>query len=253
MDKISIIGVNFDNITKQQALDQIEQFVKDKKFHYIVTPNPEFLLKAQKDHKFREVLNQADLSVADGAGIIFAGKYQKTPFKQRIQGTDLIIDLMPIAEKNHYKIYILGSTYQTIELTKKVLGFRHPDLEIVGADPGPIFKIQDLNNKPDIFHSIIDKINQSQADILIIAFGAPKQEMFINKFKDQLDVKIAIGIGGAFDYISGNVHRAPLLIRNIGLEWLFRLIIQPSRIKRIFNAIIIFPIYVLFSTNSHHE
>ncbi|MDO8513421.1 MAG: WecB/TagA/CpsF family glycosyltransferase [bacterium] len=247
MNKVSILGVNFDNVTQNQALDKIEQFITEKRFHYIVTPNPEFLLKARQDKEFKKILNEADLSIADGEGIIKAAYYLKTPLKERIPGTDLIINLMPYAEKKNYKIFLLGAKPEVNELTKQILCYRHPQLQIVGTDPSPKFSLEDLEKSPHLFDQLIGKINRSKADILLIAFGAPKQEKFIWKFKDELQVKIAIGIGGAFDYISGNTPRAPLIMRRLGLEWLFRLILRPSRIVRIFNAIIIFPLIVIFT------
>ncbi len=247
MDKVSILGVNFSNITKKEAFENIEQFLNEEKFHYIVTPNPEIILKAHKDPKYKKILNQADLSIADGNGIIKMSKMINTPIKQQITGTDLVIDLMPIAAKNNYKIFLLGGTPQINQLTEQVLKYTHPDLQIVGTDPGPKFTTKDLHQSSDTFKKIIEKINHSKADILLIAFGAPKQEQFIDQFKDQLNVRLAIGIGGAFDYISGNIKRAPVVMRNLGLEWLFRLIMQPSRITRIFKAVIVFPLTVIFN------
>lgn len=246
MEKVSILGVNFSDITRNEALETVEQFLSKDKFHYIVTPNPEIVLKAHKDKKYKTILNNADLSIADGTGIIKAARFLKTPLKAKITGTDLAIDLMPIAEKKNYKIFLLGSSAEVNAMTEQVLSYKHPNIQIVGADPGPEFQLSDLK-KPGKFAQIIEKINRSGADILLVAFGAPKQEYFIDTFKNQLNVRLAIGIGGAFDYISGNVTRAPYLMRQLGLEWLFRLIVQPSRIGRIFQAVIIFPLTVLFT------
>lgn len=246
MNKVSILGVNFSNYTKKEVLEKIEHFIQEGNFHYIVTPNPEITLKAHHDNKYKKILNNADISIADGTGIIKASKFLRTPIKEKITGTDLAIDLMPIAEKNDYKIFLLGANPQINDMTQKILKNRHPKLQIVGSDPGPNFQTEDLEQMSNIFDDTIAKINRSKADILLIAFGAPKQEQFIDKFKEKLDVRLAIGIGGAFDFISGNTTRAPQIMRNLGLEWLFRLIIQPSRINRIIKAIIVFPITVIF-------
>lgn len=244
MNKISILGVNFDNITNTQALEKLEEFVESDGFHYIVTPNPEFLLEARRDKHFKEILNNADLSIADGTGIIFAAKYLRKKLKEKIQGTDLVTNFMPIAAQKGYKIYFLGGQPGIAEIAKKILETQYPDIKIVGAKCGPFFKESDLKN-PDHFEETIQNINRSKADLLIVGFGAPKQEKFIYRFKNQLHVKAAIGVGGAIDYISCITPRAPLIMRNLGLEWLYRLFTQPKRLKRIFNAVIIFPILVI--------
>lgn len=238
----NILGVQFHPVTQSQTLSLIEEYIASGNFHYIVTPNPEFLVLAQKDLQFRQILNNANLSIADGIGILWAAKHYHTPLPEKVTGTDTMINFMPIAAKKGYKIFLLGGTPGIVEKTKHTLLKKYPNLNVVGADPGPI-----INNDDDLKRSqvIVEKINQSQADILFVAFGAPKQEKFISYFQNQLKVKVAIGIGGAFDYISGKTTRAPMLLRRLGLEWFYRLITNPSRIKRIWQAVITFPILVL--------
>ncbi len=245
MPKITILGVKFNQITMKQTLAKVGQFVKSSTFHYIVTPNPEFVVLAQKDHQFRDILNDADISIADGAGIIWAAKHLKTPLPERIPGADFVLGLLPLAAKRRYRLYLLGGEGEVAYLTKKVIEAEYPDIVVVGAESGPYLHAEDIftAHSPEIFH-VIERINQSQADILLVAFGAPKQEKFIYRHRHQLKVKVAIGIGGVFNYLSGVTPRAPEWLRKIGLEWLHRFFLQPRRLKRIYRAIIVFPYLV---------
>lgn len=246
MNKISILHVKFDPITMLQALAKIEEFIKSDRFHYIVTPNPEFVVYAHRHPYFKDILNNADLSIPDGTGILWAAKKQGTPLPEKVTGTDLAINLLPIAAKKGYKLYLLGGAPGTAETAQKVIKNQYPNIKIVGAEPGPHWHINDnLNYPSEDMKQTLDRIRQSNADILLVAFGAPKQEKFISYFQKQLNVKVTIGVGGALDYISGVTPRAPFWMRRLGLEWLHRLITKPSRLPRIFRAVVIFPILIL--------
>jgi N-acetylglucosaminyldiphosphoundecaprenol N-acetyl-beta-D-mannosaminyltransferase len=157
---------------------------------------------------------------------------------------DFILNLMPLAQEKNWRIFFLGGKDDVPEFAKKVLQNKYSNLQIVGAETGPFWHEDELKANEEL-KELVNKINNSQADILLVAFGAPKQEKFIDFFRNDLNVKVAIGVGGSLDYISGLVPRAPEWIRQVGLEWLYRLFKQPSRIKRIFTATIIFPILVL--------
>ncbi len=244
MNKISILGVNFTNYIKKELLKEIQNLLKQNKYHYCVTPNPEIVLLAQKDHKYKKILNQADFSIADGTGIIFASNYLKTPLKERIQGSDFTYDLLNIANKNSLKVYLLGSSPSSNSLASQIIKKSYPNLEVKGTS-GPIIDKKEIIPTNPKIKSLIEDINLFKPDILLVAYGAPKQEFFMYELKDRLNTKLAIGIGGTLDYISNIIPRAPLFIRRLGLEWLYRLIHQPSRLGRIINAVIIFPIYVI--------
>lgn len=217
---MEILGVKIDNLTIDEVLEKVEGFLTDDQQHYIVTPNPEFLVRAQKDKEFRKILNQADLAVPDGVGLIFAAWFLGQSLKQRISGVDLMERICQEAVQKKWPIFLLG------------------------AQPG-IAQKATLNLKKD-YPGL--EISQNSPKILFVALGMPKQEKWIvNNLKKMSSVKLAIGVGGSFDFISGQVRRAPGLIRSLGLEWLWRFIRQPWRIKRILRAVIIFPWLVLKS------
>lgn len=231
-----ILGVKIDELSKEQILEKIGHFLKSNKLHQIITVNPEFILATQKDEEFKKVLNDADLSVPDGVGLKFAAIIKGQKIGERITGVDLTWELAKIASDNDYSIFLLGAKEGVAQKAADKMKQKYPKLKIAGCYSG----------SPDE-KGIIDKINDANADILLVAFGAPKQDKFIYNNKNNLNVKIAMGVGGTFDYIAGIIPRAPKWMRSLGLEWLYRLIRQPSRIGRIFNAVIKFPILVIFS------
>lgn len=239
-----LLGVKIDLQTKEEAVKKVEVFLADQDQHTIFTPNPEMLVDAQTDSYFREVLNTSDLNVCDGKGIQLFLK-NKT---ERIPGVDLLIDICSICQKEQKNIFLLGSgSSEVVQQTKKALEEKFPHLKIVGIHPGiPIAitedkKIQfDEQENNDMIASIVE----SEPDVLFVAFGHGKQEKWIYQFlADMPSVKIAMGVGGSFDYISGKIKRAPKLLRRMGFEWLWRLIREPKRIKRIWKATFVFIIF----------
>lgn len=242
MSKVEILGVKIDNLSLQEILEKASQFLTSKNQYYIITPNPEFLVAAQKDKNFQEILNYADIAIADGVGLIYAAKFLGQRL-QRVTGVDLMWCLCELAEQNKYSVYLLGSAGGIAEKATEILKENFSNLKIVGAESGGEVS-EDGKEMAD--SKIIDKINRAKPKILFVAFGAGKQEKWIFHHLDKLSsVKIAMGVGGALDYISGQVARAPEVIRNLGLEWLYRLFTEPRRWKRIFKAVIVFPLLVL--------
>jgi len=259
--EIKVMNVRFNNVTIDESIDIIFEYINKSKKGYICTPNPEMLLKTQKNAVFLNILNNSLLNIADGIGILWASyniekhnsKFKallnlplvalypqkfRTVLKERVTGTDLLQKICEKAESHPYKIFLLGAGPKVAEITKEKLLAHSPSLNIVGFFEGS----PDDKDKEEI----IKKINSSEADILFVAFGAPKQEVWISdNLKTLKTVKIAIGIGGAFDFVSGKKKRAPLWMQKTGLEWLYRLIQEPSRIKRIYNATIKFPIQII--------
>lgn len=243
MNQVKILGIKIDNFSLQEVLEKINSFLQSKDKHYIVTPNPEFLVAAKKDKAFAQILNYADISIADGIGLIYAAKFLGQRL-QRITGADLVGFLSELAEQKNYPIFLLGGRADTAEKTAKVLRDTFESIQIVGTDNGgEISPDGKISSNP----TLVEKINNAKPKILLVALGQAKQEKWIFHHLDQLKtVKVAIGVGGAFDYIAGNIKRAPELIRNLGLEWLYRLTQEPWRWQRIFNAVIIFPLLVLW-------
>lgn len=231
MQTKQILNVTIDNITFIEALDVIDSFIKAKKPHQVVTVNPEFIMAAQSNGEFRQVLNSADLRVPDGVGLVWLGG-----FRQRVSGADLVTVL---AKKGH-RIFLLGGEVGVAEKAGQNLA--KLGAEIVGTESGGV--VNDLKNFP---RDVLDSIEKAKPAILLVGFGAPKQDLFIAEYKDYLGVPVAIGVGGTFDYLSGRVKRAPKFIQAIGLEWLWRLIGEPKRFNRIITATIRFPVAYLVS------
>ena len=230
----SLLGVKIDNLSLEEVLERVESFMRDNKQHYIVTVNPEFLVLAQKDKDFKKILNKADLSVPDGIGIVFASLLKKNNLiRSRVTGVDLFEEICYLASIKNWNIFLYGAREETRVKVKNNLLRKYPELQINCLSESEFlndYKINDLNTK----------------GILFVALGAVKQEKWINKNLENMpNIKLAVGVGGTFDFVSGNVSRAPVILRKIGLEWLWRLIIQPKRFPRIINAVIIFPVLVI--------
>jgi len=239
MNYSQVLGVKINNITKNESINLIDSFIVSKKPHQICTVNPEFLVLAQKDDNFRDVLNSSDLNVADGSGILWASSILKNGkiIKERVTGIDLIYKICELAIEKSYSLYLLGSENNMFVKTRENLLKLYPKLCIKNSEEG-ITRSQKNNQK--IINELITRINKAKPDILLVAFGFPFQDKFINKYKAQLNVPVMIGVGGSFDFIAGKVKRAPKFVQALWLEWLWRLILEPSRFRRIFNAVIVF-------------
>lgn len=239
-----ILGVRIDSVSLEEAKKKVALWLSETEQKKIFTPNPEMLVLANKLPCFKEVLNKGNLNLCDGFGItlVSGGKIK------RISGSDFIWDLCELAEDNNKSIFLLGSGDDDVLLkARNELNKKFVQLKIIEVDKGPKIEIvdDDIKINAEENDNLLRKINESGAEILIVAFGQIKQELWIEKFLSMLPkVKLAIGVGGTLDYIGGKVKRAPRLMRKIGLEWLWRLAKEPKRIKRIFNATITFLFYV---------
>lgn len=224
--KINILDVLVDNITMEEAVRKISEFTNVESYHMVFTPNPEIIMLAQINDSFKEALNKADLVVPDGIGVVIASKMLKGAIlKERVPGYDLVQNTMKEAVQNDYRYYFLGGKPGIAELAAEKMKVKYPGIQIVGTHHG-YFKKEDEKD-------IIDKINKSGANILLVALGAPKQELWIEEYKQDLQhVRVAIGVGGSFDVMAEAVKRAPVFFQKCGLEWFYRLIKQPSRAKR---------------------
>lgn len=225
LDEISLLGVKLTNATEKEVLEYIIKNIESSsEKYYIVTPNPEMLVYASNNTSFKDILNNAKLALIDGVGIIWAGKVLGKNIKQRITGTDLMESLCKEvsasnegALKKPITVGFLGGRQKVAERTAECLQKKYPGLKVIFADQEP----DKLLKEPKLL-----------IDILFVAFGFPKQEKWIAENLEKIPVKVAMGVGGAFDYISGSVPRAPVFIRMLGFEWLYRLIRQPWRWKR---------------------
>lgn len=229
LEKINILGIWFSNAYLSEVLEYtVNKLINGTKNYYFVTPNPELLVLSSKVKRYKNVLNSADLALADGVGIMWASKILGKSIKGRITGVDLVEKLCKYIANRPITVGFLGGGPRVAEDVSECLVKKYPGLKVAfhfGGKP-------DIETLEFIKKEIGEKNSNNKIDILFVAFGSPKQELWINENLQNLPAKITIGVGGAFDFISGRVKRAPLWMRRMGLEWLFRLIIQPWRIKR---------------------
>ncbi|MDU2066556.1 MAG: WecB/TagA/CpsF family glycosyltransferase [Sporomusaceae bacterium] len=228
-NKVSILGIPVDAVTMEEALTCVEAMVAGKpketeKLSLIATANAEMVMMAQEDQELASILSTADLVVPDGAGVVWAASYLGKPVPERVAGFDLAQRLFAISAKTGYRLYFLGGAPGVAAKAAEKARELYPGITIVG--------IQDGYFKEEETKSIIDAVNKSKAELLFVALGVPKQEKWIEKHRNELAVRVAIGVGGTFDVMAGVMERAPLWMQEARLEWLFRLFKQPSRFMR---------------------
>ncbi len=241
---VNILGVRVDSSELVELLAKIAQKMSSEAKFYIVTPNPEIILKAQDDPKLLSILNSADFSIPDGVGLKFA-----VPSLSVVHGRELMANLCKMANEKKWKVFLLGGSDGVAELAANKLKIKNLKLKIDYAT-GPMLDneanpISEVDVK--IQSDILDKIGIIQPDILFVGFGAPKQEKWIYKNLSKLKAKCIMTVGGGIDYIAGVAKLPPAWMEKAGLEWLWRLINEPWRFARIISAIIIFPLKVLKS------
>lgn len=223
---VRILGVDIDNIDIDEAGKITKELVEtsNKTCKIVVAPNTEFIMMAQKDEEFFDVLKSADLATPDSVGIMLGGKFQKKPFKQRIPGQAYFRKVLEIGEKENWSFYLLGGKDDVPKIAAENLKKIYPNINIVGHHEG-FFELEGEEK-------VIQEINSLKPNVLFVAMGAPLQEKWIAKYKNDLKVDVAAGQGGTFDYEAGKIKRAPKIFQKLCIEWLWRLILQPSRIIR---------------------
>lgn len=235
---IKILGVRIDEVDIDDVISFIDKTINSENQAQIATLNPEFLVEASRDFKFKETLNSCALNTCDGFGILLSAKIFYGKKIKRVTGVEITEELL----QKKYKLFLLGGAPGVVEKVVK----NNPNAKISGADYGGAMIAKNNSWSLKNNEAILEKIKSSDANILLTAFQYGKQEKWLAENLPYLpNIKVAIGVGGTFDYLSGNIKRAPTLIRKIGLEWLFRLILQPKRWHRIIKATIIFPVLVI--------
>jgi len=237
-----ILGVRADRIDAAESLERIEALIEQHRQNagpasQVMTVNTEFLSLARKDATFRAIINRAALVVADGVGVIWASRILGRPFPERVAGVDLLRLIAARCAAQGYRLFLLGAAPGVVETTAQVLQQRSPGLQIVGTYSG--------SPAPAEVEHILDLIRAAQPEVLAVAYGAPRQDLWIHQHAQALGeagVGVALGVGGAFDFISGRVQRAPLWVQRIGLEWVFRVLVQPRRIWRLRDQMAIGPL-----------
>ena len=220
----TFLDVRVDNVTMNQTVAGISDAIKQKRPYSVVTVNPELVMAARDNATFKQFIKDADVVTPDGIGLIIIGRLTGRRLYERVTGVDLCSRLAKEAAMHGWSIYLLGAGAGIAKQAAKNLRDTRPDLVIVGANSAD----------PDdlLANDIIIDIKKMKPDILLVAYGSPTQELWIKKHRKQIGNIVTIGVGGSFDFIAGSAKRAPKLVQKIGLEWLWRLIMQPSRLRR---------------------
>lgn len=232
MKKVNIFGVKIDNITLEETIINLDNFLNTDKLNLIFTPNTEIIMAAKEDEEIKDILNSADLVLPDGIGLIYGAKIRKNPLQERVTGFDTSMELLKLGDKYSLGIYLLGGAEGVSKTAGDNIKKQYSNIRIAGYHNG-FFKGSHTGHLGSEEEKIIiDEINSSGTDIIFVGLGFPKQEMWIHKNKDKIKAKIIIGNGGVMDVLAGVAKRAPQIYQDLGLEWLYRLIKNPSRIKR---------------------
>lgn len=220
--RVDVLGVGFDNITMEQAVAEGVRLMDTAGAHYAATPNPEIVEVCREDREAREAVNGADLVLADGIGVIYGAKILGTPLKGRVTGIGFAQSLMARMAENGKSLYLLGAKPGVAEKAAERLREQYPGLRIAGTHDGYF-----QEDGP-----VVEAIRASGADVVFVCLGAPKQEKWMRKNGEATGAHLLVGLGGCLDVFSGEVQRAPEVFQKLGLEWLHRLVKNPSRIGR---------------------
>ncbi|MFA5635905.1 MAG: WecB/TagA/CpsF family glycosyltransferase [Anaerovoracaceae bacterium] len=229
--RIEVLNVPVDMIDMEMAAGRLAELMETPDCSLIVTPNSEIIVNAGKDPELMEIIRSADLVIPDGIGLVYASRLLGSPLQERVTGIDFLNWVLDLLEKDGKSIYLLGSrpegegALSVAEIAAYRMKETFPGLKIAGTRHGYFKKEEEKD--------IVDDINRSGADFLCVALGSPKQEKFMARYREELGVKAAIGVGGSLDVWAGTVKRAPEFYRKHGLEWLYRFARQPSRYKRL--------------------
>lgn len=226
----TILGVKVHALTNTQTLTLIEAFIASGQPHQLCTVNPEFVVAAQHDEEFRQIINAAALALPDGIGLLKAARFLRTTLlPERVPGSDLVVRLAELSHQKGYRLYFLGAREGVAEQAAAKLKKHYPNLNVVGCYAGsPTIEENE---------SIVQRILPTQPDILLVAYGAPKQDKWIARNLERLQIPVCMGVGGSLDFIAGTSKRAPAWVQRLGLEWFHRLLTQPWRWRRIWNAV----------------
>ena len=224
-NRVEILGVEVDSVTMREAVEFVENLIDARQPSLVATANAEMLLRATHDEELKKILNSAALVVPDGAGTVWAAHHLGFDMPERVAGFDLVQELLKVAPSKSQKIFFFGSAPGVAEKAKSKAEELYSGINIVGVRDG-FFSADDEQ-------AIIEQIKKAQPDILLAALGVPKQEKWLAKHKEILNVPVSIGVGGTLDVMAGVVKRAPLWMQKAKLEWLFRAMLQPSRAGRL--------------------
>lgn len=238
---IAILGVPFDNVTIAETLEIIAGMVASGKPHYAATANVDFIVQALEDVELRRILFDAHLVLADGQPIVWASKFFGNPLPERVTGSDLIPRLLELAEQRGWKVFFLGGTEQSVATAAEKARAKHPHLKLVGAYSPPFKPLLEMDHT-----DILRRLHETKPDVLLVAFGCPKQEKWICMNLAAAGVPFSVGVGATIDFLAGTFKRAPVWMQKTGTEWIFRMLQEPRRlVKRYGKDLRVFGVAIL--------
>ncbi len=221
---IEILGVPINRISAIEVTHTLVAWALSGRTHHVLTVNPEFVMIAQKNKQFLNVLQNASLRIADGIGILWASRFLGTPITERVTGSDTIPSFAKEASKKGIRFFLLGAAPGIAELAAEALRKDYPGIEIVGTFAG--------SPREEDEDEICTRITSVRPHVLLVAYGAPIQDLWIARTAHKLNIPVAIGVGGTFDFLAKTAKRAPKWMQRYGIEWLFRLVQEPRRWRR---------------------
>jgi len=224
---IAILGVPFDRVSTAETLRIVGQMIASGKPHYAATANVDFVVQALEDVELRRILADADLVLCDGMPLVWASRFLGNPLPERVAGSDLVPQLLEAAEREGWRVFFLGGAEQSLAQAAEKVKARHPQLKLVGAYSPPFKHLLEMDHE-----DIVRRVREARPDILLVAFGCPKQEKWISMQFRNGGVPLSIGVGATIDFLAGSVRRAPVWMQRTGLEWTFRLLQEPRRLLR---------------------
>lgn len=238
MEPVFLLSVRIDPVTADEAAERIRAMTADGRQHHVLTPNNEMLVAAATDARFRAVLNRGDLNLPDSTGVVLAARWTGQHLPMRVPGSDTMERVCASLDAS-CPVFLLGAAPGVAGMAADALHARNPHLVVAGTYAG--------SPSAHEASAIVELVNRSGARLLCVAYGAPAQDLWIAEHLSSMpSVKVAMGVGGTFDFLAGTHKRAPRWMRRWGLEWLWRLMLQPSRLPRIIRAAVVFPLLVLY-------
>jgi N-acetylglucosaminyldiphosphoundecaprenol N-acetyl-beta-D-mannosaminyltransferase len=224
---VAILGVPFHQTTLAGAVDSIDAMIAGGGTHYVVTPNVDFLVKAQRDNELRMILIHADLVLCDGKPIVWASHLLGGVLASRVAGSDLIPLLLQRSAEKGWRIFLLGGSPDVAAEAARRIGVSYPTLPEVGHYSPPYGPLDEMDNE-----GILEQIRSARPDVMLVCFGCPKQEKWISRNLRSLEVPVVIAAGATVDFLAGSMVRAPVWMQRAGFEWIFRLLQEPRRLAR---------------------
>jgi N-acetylglucosaminyldiphosphoundecaprenol N-acetyl-beta-D-mannosaminyltransferase len=226
--RVAIAGVTIDNVTMAEAIARIESMILDRVPRFVVTPNVDHIVQVRRNEEFAALYREASLVLADGMPLIWASRFCGTPLKEKVSGADLFPRFCAVAATRGYRVFFMGGRPGAAQRSAELLTRRHPGLQVVGVECPPLgFEKDPVENI-----RLIERISMARPDVLFVGLGSPKGELWIHRHLGDCRVPVSIGVGAAFDFVAGLVRRAPVFMQRLGVEWLWRLMLEPRRMYR---------------------